>query len=145
MTDFRVKKVTAIVLRNRGKHPEVLVFDHPLDDGTFMIQLPAGTVEEGEAPESAVLRELHEETGVHVEPGILVGTRDEEWEGQQRRRWIYLLDAPDGLAEEWAWTCDCGAPTRCYWLAFEQAAVFAPQQPWLDLARLHVRSQSDER
>jgi 8-oxo-dGTP pyrophosphatase MutT (NUDIX family) len=131
----RVRKVTAVCIRRSDTQPEVLVFDHPLDEGGFMIQLPAGTVEIGETPEAGVVRELSEETSVYVELATLAGVRDEEWEGEARRRWVYLLDAPDGLPDEWPFTCDCGADIRCHWLPFDLAEIVAPQQPWLDMAR----------
>lgn len=41
----------------------LLVFRHP-DSPEAGIQVPAGTVEPGECPEDAVLREAHEETGL---------------------------------------------------------------------------------
>ncbi|MBA3530518.1 MAG: NUDIX domain-containing protein [Ardenticatenales bacterium] len=49
-------KVTAFVTRG----DDLLLFRHPHAG----IQLPAGTVEEGETPEEAVLREVAEETGL---------------------------------------------------------------------------------
>lgn len=55
-----LEKVTAFVLPPGEARREVLVFRHP----TAGVQLPAGTVEEGEAPEAAVLREVFEETGI---------------------------------------------------------------------------------
>ncbi len=48
----------------------VLVFDHPLA-GT---QFPAGTVDPGETPADAAVRELREETGVRVDDVELLGT-----------------------------------------------------------------------
>lgn len=54
-------KVTALILRPaKGQKIEVLIFRHP----NAGLQLPAGTVEPGEAPETAVLREVEEETGL---------------------------------------------------------------------------------
>lgn len=60
-----IDKVTAFITRDPGddtSRRELLVFDHsnPLA-GT---QLPAGTVEPGENPADAVLREAREETGL---------------------------------------------------------------------------------
>ena len=78
MEHSRVGKVTAVCLRKRDTQPEVLVFDHPLDEGGFMIQLPAGTIEPQEAPEAAAERELWEETGVRARLVELAGVRDEE-------------------------------------------------------------------
>jgi len=50
-------KVAAFVTTGAGSTPRLLTIDHP-DAGW---QLPAGTVEEGEEPDTAVIRELHEE------------------------------------------------------------------------------------
>ena len=55
-----VHKVTAFVTRGDSDGRELLVFRHP----SAGIQLPAGTVEAGEAIEAAVLREVREETGL---------------------------------------------------------------------------------
>lgn len=134
MEQPRVGKVAAVVIRNGSSGPEVLVFDHPLEEAGFMVQLPAGTIEPDEAPEAAAVRELFEETGVEVLTGALAGIRDEEWEGQARRRWVYLFDAPDNLPDEWPFNCDCGADTRCHWASLA-AQIFEPQQPWLEMAK----------
>lgn len=53
-------KVTALVTRGRGAERDLLVFDHPLAG----VQLPSGTVERGEPLETAVRREVREETGL---------------------------------------------------------------------------------
>lgn len=55
-----VDKVTAFVTREHFELAQLLVFKHPKGD----FQLPAGTVELGEAPEEAVIREVYEETGI---------------------------------------------------------------------------------
>jgi 8-oxo-dGTP pyrophosphatase MutT (NUDIX family) len=55
-----IEKVTAFVIRWwEGEH-HLLLFEHP----NAGVQIPAGTVEEGESPEQAVLREAAEETGL---------------------------------------------------------------------------------
>ena len=54
-----IPKVTALITRPGAGGPELLVFDH----GLAGIQLPAGTVDEGESFAAAVLREGWEETG----------------------------------------------------------------------------------
>ena len=133
MPENLVRKVAAVVLR--ASTPDLLVFAHPSEDGGVSLQLPAGTVEDGETPEAAALRELLEETGVRGQWQRLLGILDETWEGEARRRWVYRFDAPDGLAEEWTWTCDCGAPIRRHWVSLEEAAIAEAQQPWLELAR----------
>jgi 8-oxo-dGTP pyrophosphatase MutT (NUDIX family) len=60
MTDKFLPKVTAFVTRGGRNGTELLLFRHP----TAGIQIPAGTVEEGETPDEAVLREVAEETGL---------------------------------------------------------------------------------
>jgi 8-oxo-dGTP pyrophosphatase MutT (NUDIX family) len=56
-----IEKVTAFVTRTVKGRRELLLFQHPYAG----IQIPAGTVEPGEAPEAAAIRETHEETGLH--------------------------------------------------------------------------------
>ncbi len=53
-------KVTAFITRDTERGRELLVFTRP-DAG---IQVPAGTMEAGETPEIAVMREAYEETGL---------------------------------------------------------------------------------
>lgn len=53
-------KVTAFVTRESAAGRDLLVFQHP----TAGIQLPAGTMEAGETPEAAVLRETREEAAL---------------------------------------------------------------------------------
>ncbi|MSQ14319.1 MAG: NUDIX domain-containing protein [Dehalococcoidia bacterium] len=142
MNEERVKKVTAIVLRKGMSCTELLVFDHPMDEGGVMVQLPAGTVEPDEQPEAAVVRELQEEACIHGQLIALAGVRDEELDGEKRRRWVYLLRAPEGLPDEWPSNCDCGAPTRCHWVPFERAEIMEAQQPWVELAREWVKASS---
>jgi 8-oxo-dGTP pyrophosphatase MutT (NUDIX family) len=55
-----MQKVTAFVTREGQTGPELLLFQHPYAG----VQIPAGTVEPGEAPEAAALREVSEETGL---------------------------------------------------------------------------------
>ena len=59
MTPIVQRKVLAYVT-NAGR---LLVFSHP-ESPEAGIQVPAGTMEEGEAPVDAVLREAQEETGL---------------------------------------------------------------------------------
>ncbi len=140
MENVRVGKVAAVCLRWTGNEAQVLVFEHPLDEGGVMVQLPAGTIEPNESPEVAVVRELHEETGIHAVVTSFVGVRDEESEGESRRRWVYLFDDLSGVQVEWPYTCDCGAPIRCHWLPLQDAEIVEAQQPWLEMAREHFYS-----
>ena len=76
-----VQKVTAFIMRERNGVRELLVFKHP----TAGIQIPAGTVEEGEDLETAVKREVYEETGLQfVEIGNYLGCVENELEEGKR-------------------------------------------------------------
>lgn len=55
-----IEKVSALIIRPAERGPEILVFDH----SRAGLQLPAGTVELGEEPDEAVIREAREETGL---------------------------------------------------------------------------------
>ena len=108
----RVRKATAVVVRDTNGTNELLVFDHPLEEGGSMVLLPAGTVEEGESPEDAVVRELQEETGVTGTIIALTGVLNEERDGQKLRRWVFLVRPSGETKNEWRFKCDCGVPTR---------------------------------
>ena len=70
-----ILKVTAFITRERPSGRELLVFQHPNAD----VQLPAGTVEPGEALETAVLREAEEETGlIHLTLKTYLGCWENE-------------------------------------------------------------------
>lgn len=69
-----LEKVTAFVLRIGERGWELLIFRHP----TAGFQLPAGTVETGESPEQAVLREVLEETGLMARVVCKMGVEEKE-------------------------------------------------------------------
>jgi ribosomal protein S18 acetylase RimI-like enzyme/8-oxo-dGTP pyrophosphatase MutT (NUDIX family) len=97
-----VQKVTAFVTRGSGAHLELLLFEHPFAGN----QIPAGTVEEGEAPEEAVLREVAEETGLTTLPvrRYLGYTRRKLPDGQRivwQRTRVYAR--PDPTSFDWAY------------------------------------------
>ena len=76
-----VQKVTAFIVRERRGVKELLVFKHP----TAGVQIPAGTVEEGEDIETAVKREAYEETGLQfVEIENYLGCFENELANNQR-------------------------------------------------------------
>lgn len=76
-----VQKVTAFIIRERSGTKELLVFKHP----TAGVQIPAGTVEKGEDIETAVKREVYEETGLRfVKIENYLGCFENELENNQR-------------------------------------------------------------
>ena len=57
-----VDKVAAFVTRKRNGVKELLLFRHPRAG----VQIPAGTVEDGESLKTALKREVYEETGLRL-------------------------------------------------------------------------------
>ncbi|WP_374226779.1 NUDIX domain-containing protein [Ktedonobacter sp. SOSP1-85] len=92
-----VEKVTAFITREHRGRRELLVFDHGLS-GT---QVPAGTVEYGEALEAAVLREVQEETGYNGRILQLLGQETLDLGEAQRMmvKHVLLRQAPSADAE----------------------------------------------
>jgi len=96
-----VEKVTAFVVRAVDARRELLLFRHP-DAG---IQIPAGTVEDDETPERAVLREAAEETGL---TGLVVnqylGRAEDRLPEEQRiiAESTTVYSRPDSTRFDWA-------------------------------------------
>jgi 8-oxo-dGTP pyrophosphatase MutT (NUDIX family) len=94
-------KVTSFVVRGAGRAREVLLLRHPFAG----VQFPAATVEAGEAPETAALREAAEETGLTgFGPARAAGETVEELAAPQ---WLVAAPAPvsfrpDGSRPDWA-------------------------------------------
>ena len=94
-------KVTAFITRPSPQGGELLLFEHPYAG----VQIPAGTVEEGEAPRQAALRETREETGL-TEVTVLadLGARDapppEGYQFVARTTTVYAR--PDTTSFDWA-------------------------------------------
>jgi 8-oxo-dGTP diphosphatase len=62
--------VGAIVKDERGR---LLLIKRGHEPGAGLWSLPGGRIEPGETDAEALVREMHEETGLIVEPGPLVG------------------------------------------------------------------------
>jgi ADP-ribose pyrophosphatase YjhB (NUDIX family) len=91
-------RVVVYVEREDG----LLVFDHR-DHPEAGTQVPAGGLNEGEGLIEAVMREVHEETGVHIttQPKLL-GTHDHlDGLGQPALSHFFTVDAPPGLPRSW--------------------------------------------
>lgn len=96
-----LEKVVAFITRTGSSGQELLLFRHPYAG----IQIPAGTVEEGEVLEQAALREACEETGLcNLDIIHYIGHRDERWPEDvaaiQHRTTVYAR--PDTGSFDWA-------------------------------------------
>ncbi len=89
-----VGKVTAFITREADEVRQLLVFQHP----NAGIQLPGGTMEAGETPEIALLREVREETGLTAIKIVAhLDTIDRVLDGQDRvMTEPYILEVEPG-------------------------------------------------
>lgn len=125
-----VCKAFAYIIRNSVQGTEVLVFSHT--DPNSGIQVPKGTIEEGETPEEAVLREAYEETGLeglelvrHLATDTVHSPNDPE-NHQVQKRYFYQLRVPPPTPRSWqhrvsAGTCDKDMTFTCFWLNVPQS------------------------
>lgn len=125
-----MRKVVGYVVHN-GR---LLVFSHddiPLE--IVGIQVPAGSIEDGEPPELAVVREVLEETNLRTRVVRALGTeRYDVWPSKpeiHERHFFHLAPVDQDLEERWSAgetdPSDDGPPQRwtCWWIPLEQAHV----------------------
>lgn len=126
------EKVVCLVHGGAG----LLVFDHP-DVPEAGVQVPAGGVEAGETPAEAAIRELREESGLHLDnPGFLISYL---WEAQLPGRFTrqvchaFAFAAPPGLPAAWTHHADG------HRFGFRWADVQNPELDWeMDAALPHL-------
>lgn len=112
----------------------LLVFTH--DDVPLEItgvQVPAGTIEPGESPEEAVVREVLEETGLRARIVRDLGVASFDfWPAKpelHERHFFQLEPVDDAVASRWQageeHSSDGGAPQRwtCWWTPLRDAHV----------------------
>lgn len=113
---------------------KLLVFTHdevPLE--VAGIQVPAGTIDEGETPEAAVVREVLEETGLHTRVVQDLGSEDfDVWpsKAEIHERYFFHLAPVDGHVPE-RWKAGEPHPSgggsvtswTCWWLPITHAHV----------------------
>jgi len=95
-------RVAAYVIRPRPR-PELLVFEH-LDDADAGLQVPAGGVDSLEDLSQAVLREVHEETGLSAVTVVRALTTEDKPHpetGQPRRTTFFHLQVPINVDDDW--------------------------------------------
>jgi 8-oxo-dGTP diphosphatase len=123
------QKVLAYITRQQGDRLQVLVFDH-VGMPEAGVQVPAGSLEPGEAPEQGVLREAWEESGLqHLAIVRKLGIFDfYHVEGQAvHHRHVFHLVPTQPVPERWVHEVSGGADDKgllfaYYWLDVDEAA-----------------------
>ena len=105
-----VVKVCPVITRSRAEGLQILAFRHPLAGK----QLVKGTLEDGEAPEDAALRELKEEAGLDAIVARPLGVSGEIAPGQS---WMFYLCAAGRQPDDWTHHCadDGGHLFEFFW------------------------------
>jgi 8-oxo-dGTP pyrophosphatase MutT (NUDIX family) len=129
-------KVAALITRPGPNGPELIVFDH----GVAGVQLPAGTVEDGESFEVAATREAWEETGaLGLELGRELAVLRHRSPTRAEERRVFHLRCTVEMPDEWFVATPDGGGTvwTCFWAGFDDAHAMLHeyQRDWLDAAR----------
>ncbi len=121
-----VQKVCPCLTRQRGGVQQLLLFRHPLAG----LQLLKGTVEEGESPESAALRELQEESGIH-DAQISRKLGEIHFSAYSQNWHLFLIEPAGALPDSWHFFTedDSGLRFEFFW----QDIVEPIDTPWPDL------------
>ena len=101
MTKPGIEKVVALITRRSAGGTELLLFRHPYAG----VQIPAGTVEEGEEVVQAALREAAEESGLeNFSQAVQIGWQDQVVAENVRltRRPARVYARPDPGSFQWA-------------------------------------------
>jgi 8-oxo-dGTP pyrophosphatase MutT (NUDIX family) len=118
-----IHKVCPVILRQQGGSWQILAFHHPLA-GTQLIK---GTLEAGEQPESAVLRELAEESG--IDQAVVVEKIGELAVHETEQHWhLFLCQPVIAPAEQWSFfTLDGGGHLfQFFWHRLDET----PDESW---------------
>ncbi|MDZ5607704.1 NUDIX domain-containing protein [Bacillus pseudomycoides] len=135
MTMLYKKKVYAYITREKAGVTQLLVFTHR-DMPEAGIQVPGGTVEEGEKLEAAVLREVLEESGIRhlcierfIDDYIIYVKEKQEY---QKRHFFHISLLTD-VKDMWEHIVSAGEEdeglTFCYeWVDIAKCPVLAGNQ-----------------
>lgn len=121
-----VEKVQAYITRETALGIELLVFMQ-LAKPDEMLEVPGGTVDPGEDPGSAVLRETYEESGLLFSSARKLTECLLSCAGQTQLRHIFHILPEEELPDTWLHTVtgsgeDRDMVFRYFWLPLEQAA-----------------------
>jgi len=133
-----VEKVQAYLTRETALGRELLVFNqqtNPYD----LVEVPGGTVDPGEPPDDAVLREVAEESGLaaRIVRKLAADLRDAPKHRELRH--VYLVATDHDLPDTWLHTVtgngeDCDMQFRYFWLPLAEAKQQLDWMgQWLDL------------
>lgn len=124
------QKVQAYVTRERDGRTELLVFEHA-DFPDAGIQVPAGSIDPGETPDHAVLRETFEESGLS-DVAIVKYLGCFPWFHASvqtvHQRHVYHLAVTAPMPDRWEHIVSAGAEDKglrfvCCWMPVSEAAT----------------------
>ncbi len=130
-------KVLAYIARYRNGSTQLLVFTHR-DHPEAGVQVPAGTVEPGEAIEAALFREIWEESGL-ADVQLIRKLAEHEEAGWDNIRHVFHVTAPADTLDEWTHVVhgkgeDAGMVFEYRWADLRAGVVLAgAQDRWLHL------------
>jgi len=128
---FMKHKVLAYITREQQSAVQLLVFTHVYQPEAG-VQVPAGTVDEGETPKVALFREIQEESGLRAEQVQLARKLAEVPKPWGHVRHFYHLHAVE-VPEHWQHTVhgqgeDAGLVFEYQWMDLNLAHTLAGEQ-----------------
>ncbi|MFJ7697791.1 NUDIX domain-containing protein [Lysinibacillus fusiformis] len=124
-----VEKAFGYITREHGEQIQVLVFEQNTVGAG--IQVPKGTIEQGETPLEAVKREMLEETGLTtlVVQGLIAQDYFNHPSGVLQKRYFYHLTISDETKEKWqhypTGLNEADLLFSFYWISAEQDTLLA--------------------